>query len=332
MKNLIKKFIPESLLRMRLEKQIRRELFQFYKEDAEQFYRYSSLLRKDTQSKHIAGIILNYHVIEKGLTMPDMKPGFGKAKLKVLIDDCLSYRDLYDNTNVQLLHAVGVIAEYGRIHKEIGFTLDQDVTDRIAELLKHFSELPSAHQEHVTKTGYFADHAASFDRFSNSRHSVRNFAGELDMERVNLAIGLAQNTPSSCNRQTSHVHIVRDREAIKKILELQKGSRGFYHLVDKLLIVTADVSVYQSADERNCAYVDGGMYAMNLMYSLHFHKIATCALNWCKTPDEDRQLRKLVPIPENEVVVIFIACGDTPDDFQVAHSRRNQYQDIISLH
>ena len=61
---------------------------------------------------------------------------------------------------------------------------------------------------------------------------------------------------------------------------------------------------------------------MNLLYALHFKKIATCPLNCSTTPEKDKKLRLLCNIPPSEVFIVMIACGIPPDNFKLASSPR----------
>ena len=332
MRKLLKRFIPKNILERLQKYRIAYHFKSYTAYDENIFLKHSNILYQDTQSKHIGKIVLTYHIIEKGLTMPDMRPGFGKERMELLIDECLYYHKNYDKDNTQFLHALSVIAEYKRVHSENKFNLDAELVRKIDRLLEHTNNIPITEQIKTTKDAFFSTQNAPFDKFSESRHSVRHFEGKVESAQINKAVELAQNAPSACNRQPTRIHIIENRELIDKVLEIQKGSRGFGHLADKLLVVTANLSGYQSAEERNCAYVDGGMYAMNLLYALHFNLVASCSLNWCRSPYDDSKMRELVNIPESEIIILLIACGNVPEEFKLANSKRNPYEEIIKVH
>lgn len=331
-KSLLKRLIPISLLNKYREYIVTNRFRIFTAYDERIFMKHSGVLYQDSQLKSIAKIVLHYHVIEKGLTMPDMRLGFGKGQMMRLIDECLEFQRNFDNTNTQFLHAVGVISEYRRIHFEERFDLGSELQRRMDILLNQTEKVPFVEQVKTTRDSYFAYQNSSFEKFSKSRHSIRNFKGAIELEAIYKAIELAQNAPSSCNRQPSRVHVVTNKELIAGIFEVQNGNRGFGHMADKLLIVTADLSVYQSAEERNLAYVDGGMYAMNLLYALHFSNIGACTLNWSTSPSNDLRLRDLVAMPDSEVVILLIACGKVPEKLKYASSLRNDFKEITKIH
>ena len=242
----------------------------------------------------------------------------------------LSKKD-YDKTNVQYQHALQVIAEYKHVHEQNGFKLDDALLKKIDTVFSN-QEIIVSQQILETKLGYYENQFASFDKFSNSRHSIRNFSGSIATSQIEEAIRLARNTPSACNRQPVRVHIIEDKDLIAETFKIHNGNRGFGHLVDKLLVITADISSYQDSEERNLPYVDGGMYTMNLLYSLHFNKVAAIPLNWCRNKTDDLKMRKVISIPNSEVIIVLIGCGDVADEFKLAFSKRYHYKHIFTKH
>lgn len=332
MKELLKKIIPQSFLIKRHKNFVQKRLRAFFEYDEQFFFEHSGIFDNELESKKIGIIVLLYHVIEKGLTMPGMKLGFGKERLLQLIEECKNFALKYDINHTQFIHAVGVVQEYKVVHLQNDFQLDKILLDKIDELLNSVKEVKIVEQIKQTKNGYFEHVNASFDKFSQSRKSIRSFEGAVELSKIYEAIALAQNTPSTCNRQPVRVHVVENKEKIQEVLEIQRGNRGFGHLVDKVIVVTSDVAIYQSAEERYTSYVDGGMHAMNLLYALHYNKIAACPLNWSKSPSEDLKLRATIKIPEAEVIVLVIACGNVPENFKIAASARNNYKNITTTH
>lgn len=183
----------------------------------------------------------------------------------------------------------------------------------------------------MTRERYWANLDAPFETFSASRHSVRHFAGTISVDQIRNAVALANNAPSACNRQYTRVHCVSDRSVIQKCLALQNGNRGFGHLADKLLILTADLRAVWGA-ERNDIFTNAGIYLMNLCYALHKNKVAHCMLNWSVVPGKDKALRKLIDMDDAETVVVFIACGDVPEEFKLATSPRKSVEQVLKIH
>lgn len=297
------------------------------------FAKFSGVVKQNNDRKLVSKIIADYHVIEKGLTMSETRTGFGKERLMALIENCILYIKLYGNNEEQLQHSVGVILEYRDYHRNIDFALDEDLDLKIRELNALYKEALPSSQKNLIKTNYFNSGEGSFLNFSKSRLSVRNYSDEvIPNETLKKATKLARNAPSSCNRQTVKVNVFSDKNQIAKILEIQGGNRGFGHLADKLIILTSDLAYWHGVYEMTGPYVDGGIFAMNLLYALHYYEIGACPLNCNLSPQKDKKLRELCDIPDSEVFVVMISCGKVPDNFKVPASKRYSVDNIIRFH
>ena len=306
-----------------------------YYYDLKRFYKYASNQGiKNSEEKYIGHIVKRYHVIEKGLTMPSPRLGFGKEIVSDLISLCNRYIDIYGTTNVQLHNAIAVLLAYIEFHKEKSYTITENIVIAITLLSKKVSDhnILAQQEIHTTKEEYFNDIDKSFEEFSNSRKSVRNYADkDLTIEKILKAIELARNTPTSCNRQSNRVYIYTDKQKIQEILKLQGGSRGFLELANKLIIVTNELGVYESTRERKQGYIDGGIYTMNLLYTLHYNKVACCVLNCCNSKKNDIKIRKIADIKKTEELVVMIACGEAVENFEIASSPRIPMENFIKI-
>ena len=127
-------------------------------------------------------------------------------------------------------------------------------------------------------------------------------------------------------------HVVsKGSKLFDDILSIQQGNRGFGFLADKLLIVSVDISSYCIIRERMGMFVDGGIYVMNLLYSLHYYNIAACTLNWFYEPIADNKIKSLLGI-ESEQVVAILAIGDLPQEFKYAKSDRLDISKVLTIH
>jgi len=86
---------------------------------------------------------------------------------------------------------------------------------------------------------------ASAISFLDGRFSARDFAPRsLNDPEIAAVIELAQRAPSQCNRQSTRIHVYRNRAKIAKLLELQGGARGFAEAVPTLFIVTSEITAW----------------------------------------------------------------------------------------
>lgn len=279
-------------------------------------------------------LTLAYHIVEKGLTMPTPRPGFGKPVVISLCNSVMRFDSMkLAKTELEFKQSVSVLKEYYDYHQEIGFKLDADVLEKLITIVTNFKGIEGLKQKHTTKTDYFQDINKPFDLFCMSRYSVRNYTKEeIPLKVLYDCIDLAQKSPSFCNRQPTRVHIVKSESLKEGILSLQNGNRGFGHLAETLLVITSVISTTKDIHERNENHLNGGMFSMTLLNALHFNKIAACSLNWSVSNDRDVKLRKLLDIPENEVVLLVISCGYVPEKFAVASSPRKSAHKITVDH
>lgn len=287
-----------------------------------------------SKAKSAARIVVVYHGIEKGLTMPDFRPGFGRLQLLGLIRQCKMFISQFGITNVQLQHAVAVIEEYRNVHQTIGYELDEEILQQIQQLTQVYTDTPRQGHQNVADLGSFYEKAhAPFPDFAKSRASIRHYTSrQISGDEIRKAIDVARSTPSACNRQSVRVHLLTDKNQIEKILELQGGNRGFGHLAHNLIFITTDLRCYFGPNELTVGWVDGGMFAMTLIFALHHQKIATCALNCSFSVEKERQMRSLTGISKDESFVVMLTCGYPPDTFQYPASKRYDIGDILTIH
>ena len=303
------------------------EASQAFRYDKAQFIANAGALHLDRKAAARAEIIMSYHVLEKGLTMPRRRLGFGKGAIVYLVNIVSSFERRFGTGDSQVRHAVGVLRAYRELHRDW-----PEPMPRLDAFLAAHPDIPAAKEPHVSKSDFFAAKDAPFPQFAASRHVVRHFAGPVPRETLESAIALASTAPSACNRQHARVHVFDSPELRDKLFELQGGSRGFGADADKVLVVTADLSAVRWGGERHDAYTNGGIFVMNLCYALHYFGVAHCILHWSVSPKTDRAAHTLLGIPPNEAIVQIIACGMPPDEFDVAASPRMPLGEIMTWH
>jgi nitroreductase len=318
----IKRALAAAILRMRT----RREARLAFRYDMAQFMENAGALHLDRKAAARAEIVMGYHVIEKGLTMPRRRLGFGKGAIVHLMNLIDSFERRFGN-DPQVSHAVGVLRAYRELHKD-----SPDPMPRLDAFLATRNGVPSATQPHVRRTDFFAAKDSPFPEFAASRHVCRHFAGPVPRETVEKAVEIALTAPSACNRQHARVHVIDDPALRDKLFAAQGGTRGFGADADKVVVVTADLSCVRWSWERHDCYVNGGIFVMNLCYALHYLGVAHCILHWSVSPDVDREAHRLLDIPTNEAIVQVIACGMPPEEFDVASSPRLSEADVLTWH
>ncbi len=277
----------------------------------------------------LAGLMVTSHVLEKGITMPERRLGFGYERVREIIQKNKSAIKTYTENHIEIQASLKDLEQYLQMHETEGFNLPDDIVNGIKDLLKYkHTDTVSCFES--TPEQLFRE-TKDFREFANSRHTVRWYSDKkIDKEVLIKAIKLAQTAPSACNRQSSKVYVIDSDEKKTEVLKLQNGNRGFGHLADKILLITSDMKCW-SYNNRSMAYIDGGIFTQNLLYALHYYKICACTLNAGMTIKGRKRLRKIVGLSPSEIPIVFISIGIAPDHFMVAGSQRINVEDIYKF-
>lgn len=300
--------------------------------DLRRYLKYSTTITLANNKKRLeARIIAHYHVIEKGLSLPEPRLGFGKPMIFSLMKLLRLYkRKKYSENNIQVQAALGVLQAYKAYHVANNYNIkdvERELNDLISETDNFLGGVISVNKNELIKAIN-----RDFSSFVNNRFSIRDFSDEkVDINLIIDAIKLSQKTPSVCNRQSWKSYIIRDKNKQAIIQELQSGNRGFGDIVDTFLIVTTDITSFDGVKERYQPFIDGGMYAMSVIYSLHSMGLGTCALNWSVVKETDKRLRTELGISESEIVILVIAVGHLKPNFKVAKSTRKKVEDTYEI-
>ena len=281
----------------------------------------------ESEKQFEASITRLYHTIEKGLSYLNYRAGFGKENVAALILSLEQYSKRYDVNKFFYQTALSVLNEYIRKNTEYGVE-DKELNKRVSALPGKVNEaggvirfVPLSEEELEN---------VSYKKFVETRHSIRHFSKQpIEMERVENAIKLAQYTPSACNRQGWKTYIIQDKDVLEKVLKNQNGNRGFGQEFDKLLLVVGDLRCFNRDREVFQVYIDGGMYAMRVLDSLYYEKIASVPLSASLTKEQEENVRTLLKIDPAEVLIMFIGIGNYPDECQTTKSERKPAEYII---
>ena len=328
-------FFPLVLVRRQyLKKRAWRNRLRVFDYDKKRFLRYAGCCDKESRESKLAEIIMAYHIVEKGLTMPRRHFDFGHAAVLDLLAKITDFVGIWGISDRQVQHAIGVVKSYLKMHQDEKFNFSKDAMfwKKIKDFCQSYDNVSPSNQYHFSRDTFFASCDKDFMTFALSRHTVRHYSDPIPDDVITSAVSLAMTAPSACNRQHTHVHCISNHNMRDRLLSIQNGNRGFGSDADKLLVVTTCLNDIQYIEERNDPYVNAGIFIMNLCYSLHYYKIACCILNWHASPETDIKARELMSIPDSESIVAIISCGLPPKEFDVAQSPRKAVDDILVNH
>lgn len=281
-------------------------------------------------------MIKTYHVLEKGLAMPEFRARFGVAAVNILMRTMRRYiAKQGDIDNLHFQTSVGCLFAYCARHEELGIDISDIIDGESMNQIEIWNEtcnIASAGVVEMSPSKLFNDVDRTFADLLKRRVSCRHFdeGKSVDPRLVKRAVTLAIRTPSVCNRQPWRVHAYHDKTKIGKILSCQNGNRGFGHTIPCLLIVSVDLTCFEGYIERYQAWIDGGMFSMSVIYALHSLKLGSVPLNWSASVDQDLQLRQTVDIPDSERVIMLIGTGHPVDSYLAPASQRRDVCEVLS--
>ena len=315
----IKRLLPKSVMFLFRYATLRSA----YRHDRRRYMRYSSSLQPESSRENLAAwITMLYHNIEKGLSLPAPRPGFGREAVGRLVDYLDRYITGFGHDEISA-YALGALDGYVRFNQRSGLTMEEiPEYDRVSALLSSSRDVRGGTKKIAREDFVRPSRDVSLDFFSG-RSSVRQFDDRpVDQEHYEFAARAAQKTPAVCNRQFSRIYVTTDREAIAKALTIQGGARGFAESVPALAVITTSTRAYWNAGERMQPWTDGGMFAMSFVLGLHARGLGSVCLNWSKTAKDDEVFQSAFAIQADEVIVMLVAFGHVPDNFEVALSPR----------
>lgn len=260
-------------------------------------------------------IIKEIHSIEKGLATQNYLIGSGKEHVMRLVNILKKYSEKFDVENEVFRTAISALETYKKKNAE-----NRDVSEAVSNL-KGISNGDGGIDVLLRKQQYFD----TYQEVLKSRRSVRHFNGEaVDVGKIREALEISRNTPSACNRQGWRVRLVADKKKMKEILRQQNGNRGFGDEIDKLMIITYDLRCLNSDREVFQGFIDGGMYAMNVLNSLQYVGIAAIPLSASLHAEQDKTVREIAQIEDSEILIVFIGCGNYCSKYKVPKSHKKQ--------
>jgi len=286
-----------------------------------------------------AQLIKLYHVIEKGLSMPNFRSRFGAPRIGHLLQWMNRYTEAGGcGNNRHYVSALRCLQAYREMHLKLGVEIDDIITQDQFEQLCAKTTLSDSEAiggvDELSLKDFFSSSEAEYFKFAASRRSCRTFdqARPVALELIEKAVRSAIQTPSVCNRQAWKVHAYQDRETINRLLSYQNGNAGFGHQIPCLLIITMDLKCFDGVIERYQPWIDGGMFAMSLLYALHRLEFGAVSLNWSVLPHADRGLRAAGMLPASESIIMLMGVGFPEKRMILPVSQRRLVNEVLINH
>lgn len=274
-------------------------------------------------------IVIDSHIIEKGVSHSNFRAGFGKAVIIELQDCIKKYLDIGGQDDFVYRNAISLLYEYHKLNEQNGF----DDSDYFQLRFVGNSDLPDLAPYCISSTG--EGYNPDYENLMMRRHSVRKYDGEvlpISTELFQKIVSLANTAPSACNRQATHVYAVTDKLKFKAIEELQRGCKGFGEHVSAFLFIASDLSLY-TVDEFKLPIFDAGIFTMNLLYALEAYGLYSCTLNASFYGENMIKIREIASIPDSYEVNGLVAVYNLAKDekMSIASSPRRKADDLLTV-
>ena len=266
--------------------------------------RYNASINTERDKEKMEYILLREnHVIEKGMSMRHPRQGFGQAKVLTLIDRLKRYYKLYGHEDKRFMYyPMATIKAYISYHQK-----DQVDITAIQNLYLQLCQETGITDDQLTMSAGIEimqgkelelQAKKDFSSLLYNRHSIRYFKDEApSIQQIEQALRLASRTPSACNR----------------------------------IIVTADMKGFLAHEPFQC-YIDGGMYAQNLINALHYVGLGSIPLSCGFMSGKLLGIQKRFSIPKNEVMIVIIGTGIIYKKKKIAISTRKPILSTNTYH
>lgn len=328
----MKKILPDNVFDFLKKIKEKFRVRSFYKKDGSRYIKSSYMLSKVSTVENLRGeITFFYHSLEKGLSNENLRLNFGKRAYTKLFNAMDKFISLgYDTLDSRFQQAISVIEHYIVVHEENGVKPEHIILKYNEYKKYRVKNNFVGGATHYYKTELPDFEKISFNDLLKNRHSIRDYGeDEVPHDKINKAISLSMKAPSACNRHPWKVYHITNKEILNQIYQMQGGLTTNGKNLRGMLLVTANNSYFNGSHERNQTFIDGGMFAVTLLYALTAQQIATCPLHADFRYEKEQKVKSILSISDAEDLICFIAYGSYPEEGKYANSPRDEYSDIV---
>lgn len=272
-------------------------------------------------------LLLLAHSLEKGMSLPSPKPGFGYDKAVSLLDALEAYRaDSMDENRYAFVEGVSVLGVYiANTDNDMSFLIDRYKNLSADVSLNHagfdvVSDMDFLYEKVNTKQGEF---------FIRSRHSIRSYENIcVDKTIIRKVLELASCAPSACNRQPVKVYVSSKPDKVEAVSGLILGNKGFEDEVPNWAIVSIDKKLFNYGEPLQW-YINGGIYLSYIVEAFHAYHIGSCIFQTPMNNSNTMKLRDLISIPKNEAIIAAIGFGYAKKQNKIVVAQRRPVDEIL---
>ncbi|MEW9853603.1 nitroreductase family protein [Novosphingobium sp. M1R2S20] len=294
--------------------------------------RYASDHRTQSGSYYL--LRRNIHRLEKGLIMRPRRRVFAADFIDETVEIFAhAMRSSGGEWNSELVWAEDVLSDY--------FAAVDVTTAKVAPAYAQYLNIekvarePDAVRAVPYRRNLTLPPPVNFEDFmalTRRRRSVRWYDDRpVDRMMINRALEAAAQSPSACNRQPFNFRIFDKPEMAQRVTAVAMGTKGFAQQVPAVAVVIGQLRAYPFERDRHVIYIDGSLAAMSFMFALESMGIASCPINWPDQEPHEARIREIVPMEEDERVVMLISFGWPDPTGMVPFSSKRSVADMATF-
>jgi nitroreductase len=277
----------------------------------------------------------NIHRLEKALCFPVSKPIFAEDYVveTVQVLARLISSESFDGDEV--VWAFDVLDKYFEV-------VDSSASPRIKDAMQQFNNLLGVQdfrqKERFPRSFGSASLVEKIDGqkfydLCKARVSCRWFEDAfVDQRHVELAILSAGRAPSACNRQPFRFLWIRNKDLLKKVINLPFGTKGFGDELQNLIMVVGDLSCFALPRDRHLIYIDSCLAASQLMLSFTAQGLASVPINWPDVPENHSAARQLLGLERYEIPIMLIGFGYPKQEAMIPYSQKKSTDQLMVIY
>ena len=270
------------------------------------------------------------HALEKGSGIRNPRQSFGQGKA----NEILNFLDIYLSNGYnpgcwEFYEANSVLNYYFELMNSNGVEI-KELIDKYQEIKKRFDNIDFNHS--ICKAGVKTlnseellpdqQEREALQLAIKKRRSIRFFSKDpIDEKTIHEVLQLAQFAPSACNRQPTRIYYTLDQEKNAAVDRCVPGNNSFKGEIPYYFVVTSERLAFENYELYQW-YINGGIYMGVLSLALHSFGLGGIIFQWPNLCVHEKEIRSIVPIPENETIVALVGFGKIDENVKVIEADR----------
>jgi nitroreductase len=283
----------------------------------------SGIREFDRLSTSLGELRRNIHRLEKGLTAIPRRAVWGEKYIEKTVDKVLELNERNDNYDWYISVLTSYFNEVE--HTPIVYRSFERFSGAISGTISLDKGPYHNSQRLISDVSY-----DELKRLALQRRSVRYYNDKIvDRCLIEKAVEIAKYSPSACNRQPYHFHVIDDPKLIREAAKLPNGTGTFHENIKMMIFLIGDLSNYGAERDRHLIYIDGSLAAMSFTFALETLGLSSCIINWGDIQVNDNKLTKFLSLNQWERCVLSISVGYASSDANIPYSAKKPVSTLI---